>query len=44
MDQWYTSFLEYQSAGYDMAAADAKAVSDALVACESCMAEELNEE
>lgn len=40
MDQWYKSFNEYQSAGYDMETADNKAVADALMACESCMAEE----
>ena len=40
MDQWYKSFNEYQSAGYDMETADSKAVADAMMACESCMAEE----
>ena len=40
LDQWYKSFNEYQSVGYDMETADNKAVADALMACESCMAEE----
>ena len=44
MEQWYSSFQKYQSNGYDMATADAKAVSDALLACESCMTDVINEE
>ena len=44
MEAWYTSFQEYQSAGYDMAEADAKAVAEALMACDQCMAESTAEE
>jgi hypothetical protein len=43
MEQWYQSFQEYQSVGYDMTTADEKAVSDALLACESCMAQRAEE-
>ncbi|RAW00287.1 hypothetical protein [Pseudochryseolinea flava] len=40
MTQWYKSFNDYQSAGYDMDTADKKALADAMMACETCMGEQ----